>query len=190
MDGHKNPSSRSSELNGVVPSQTSIGTTPELARSAIYEPTLAPSVDKRAEILLWLLRENRSDIRFWQERLFFASFWLDAAIVGIVAFALREELNIGERVVLAIGCVCLAIFHSLIANVAKRSIELNGSGLLRLQAGLLLNAVGQYLSDEPIYSPTGKWLDQKYITSLIALNILLCAGALLVMLLTSVRLSN
>lgn len=140
---------------------------------------LVPSTDKKVEVLLWLLRENRMEIRFWQERLFFTSFWFNAAIIGIAAFALRERTSFPNKIVMAIGCICLAAFHFIICRVAKRATAHSGTDLLKIQAGLLLTEPDQFLSKESIYSKGGKWLEQGYITWFIFLNCLLCIGAII-----------
>ena len=51
---------------------------------------LTMSADQEGDVLLKLLEQNRTEIRFWNERLFTASFWVDAAILGVIGFAARS----------------------------------------------------------------------------------------------------
>jgi hypothetical protein len=152
--------------------------------------------EKRAEVLITLLQEDREEIRFWQERLFTTSFWINAAILGLVAFLFQldnrppsilkdDNWPHSVRLAIALGCICLTIFHCVITRFAKKCIETNGKDLLLIQGGLLLTKQDYYIREQSIYEDEGRGLPQKYTWLLIVLNILLCLGSVCLTLLCS-----
>lgn len=140
---------------------------------------LDPGGMEKIQILLTLLQQNREEVRFWQERLFAASFWFNATTLGVVAFVLKEPSVSTPRIatlqgVAAFGCICLSAFHFIIAVISRKAIETTGGDLVRIQSALLLTRGDAYFQGGRVYEDSGKWLPQYYIWWLVGLNVLLC----------------
>jgi hypothetical protein len=134
--------------------------------------------NKRGDVLLKLLEQNRTEIRCWNERLFTASFWVAAAILGIVGFVLKEDTLTPElRVLAACGVGALALFHLSIAWRARSHVSTNGDGLVKIQRALLLTDHGAYRAGECIYEdkpfPKGwRWWYLDFLNGLLGLGAL------------------
>lgn len=138
--------------------------------------------NKRGDVLLKLLEQNRTEIRFWHERLFTTSFWVNAAILGIVGFALKEtDLAPALRWLAAFGVVALFLFHGVVAWSARTNIGRNGDDLVTIQNALLLTMAGAYLANGVIY-PAGPFPWRWRGWYLIGLNAALTLGAVGVLL--------
>lgn len=151
------------------------------------ESALVLNGETSATVLLTLLQQNREEVRFWHSRVFSTSFWFDATVLAVVSFTLAHPGSSALRDLAALGCVCLASFHFVIAMVAKGAIERTGRDLLLLQSGLLLNEPGHYLTQEPVYEAGCKWLPPNYIWKLVAFNLLLSIGSILALLLENAK---
>jgi hypothetical protein len=143
---------------------------------------LDPSGVEKVQILVAILQQNREEVRFWQERLFAASFWFNATTLGVVAFVLKEPATATLQAMAAFGCVCLSAFHFIIAVIAKKAIETTGSDLVRIQSALLLTRNDSYMQGGRVYQDSGKWLPQYYIWWLVGLNVLLCVVSVIALL--------
>ena len=127
----------------------------------------------RAAVMMALLGKNRDEITFWQGQLLTASFWFNGAILGGAAFALRGPMPADASPLLAVGILLFMLFYIVFALLAKKAIEHTGRDLLKIQSALRLTGAGEYLAEGAIYASGDRWLPQRYIWLLIALNVTL-----------------
>ena len=136
---------------------------------------------KKADVLVSLLEKNREEITFWQNSLFIASFWFNAGILALVAFAFEKSVAPTLATFIGAGILSLAVFYNLFASVARSAIEHTGLDLVRIQSALLLTDVGEYLQGTWVYSPGDRWLPQTFVRWLRLLNLVISASGILVL---------
>jgi len=115
-------------------------------------PALLTSEINRSDVLSKLLELDREEIKFWQDQLFTMSFWVNAAILGIVSFVLqRRSPTAVIRYTSAGVCLCLSIFYILFVRVAEGAMVGNDHDLRGIQYALGLFKPGLYLNGQSIY---------------------------------------
>lgn len=134
----------------------------------------------RASVMLHLLHEDREEIRYWQDKLFTVSFWFNAAILGIVGFAVqRDTLNPSARYVFPAACLSLGIFYLIFARYAGGAISVNDNDLIGIQYALGLSEQDYYLKGQRVYGEVRELMPHPHIAHLVHLNALFVIGSVL-----------
>jgi hypothetical protein len=105
----------------------------------------------KCDTLRLLLEQDREEIRFWQERLFTGSVTLNAALLALAAFVLENDTTVRLRLIAAVGCVGLALFHTILAFVAENNVMRNGRDLTLIQEALGLTRADKYVEGRSLY---------------------------------------
>ncbi len=127
------------------------------------KPAMVLIQSEKVEVMKTLLEENREEIRFYQDKLFTMSFTFSAALLGIVAFALKKTTQSSLlRRVLAAGCFALCFFYLLFVHFADTAILVNDKDLIGIQYALDLSQTNAYLINDQVIFTNGQTIYQPH----------------------------
>lgn len=162
-------------------SKTHDTNTPALVQNAPAEQLERPD---KVEVLKTLLEQDREEIRFYQDKLFTVSFAFSAALLGMVAFALKTTgPDSLLRRFFAASCFIFCIFYLLFAQFANNAIVQNNQDLAGIQYALDLSQPNAYLAHgQVIYGLRDpKSAENKHIYWLAIFNIMLAVASAVVL---------
>lgn len=127
------------------------------------KPAMVLNQLEKVEVMKTLFQQNREEIRFYQDKLFTLSFTFSAALLGIVAFALKNPGQSSPlRRVLVVSCFMLCIFYLLFVRFADTAILVNDKDLIGIQYALDLSQTNAYLTNDPVVFTNGQIICQPF----------------------------
>ena len=136
-----------------------------LITSEIPQRAFELSDDKKAEVLISLMKDLRTNINEWTERTYKAAIWSIGLMLAIVGFTFSNQMtsSLYVQIIIILGILIIGVLTQIYLWHGLKAHSGTGVALEKCQASLGLCEENYYLKGKAFFGFSGNWIKAKSI---------------------------